>query len=266
MKLREQIGNAIGGLWAPFIHSLARLRHARMFHPDGQLFTGTLQPIAGSPFEATAQQLGRTVLARCSGALRRGGRESLDVLGIALRIHRGQTLGVHAVPTDQDLLFATIRSPLTMPLAPFTTHSHDFFANRYYAVSPFELDGNRRVEFRLDPIDHSPRTGSRADKLAAAVAADKAHFELSARKTLTRTWHPIALISLTETSELDQDELRFDPFQCGAGIVPVGLIHAIRKRAYAASQSGRPEREMLGGRTSHDAGGMMSAPLSTHVG
>jgi hypothetical protein len=267
MKIREQIGNAIGGLWAPFIHSLARLRHARMFHPDGQLFTGTLEPIAGSPYEATAQQLGRTVLARCSGALRRGGRESLDVLGIALRMHRGHKLRVHAVPTDQDLLFATIRSPLTMPLAPFTTHSHDFFANRYYAVSPFELEGLHRVEFRLDPIDHSPRTGSRAEKLAAAVAAGKAHFELSARKTLTRTWHPIALISFTAESHLDQEELRFDPFQCGAGIVPVGLVQAIRKRAYAASQSARHGEQAIGGaKTSHDASGMMSAPFSTHVG
>src|ERR1700753_3980336 len=76
MKIREQIGDAIGAVWAPFIHSLARLPHARMFRPEGQLFSGTLEPIAGSPYEATAQQLGRTVLARCSGALRRGGRES----------------------------------------------------------------------------------------------------------------------------------------------------------------------------------------------
>src|SRR5512141_2186410 len=82
MKIREQIGDAIGGLWAPFIHALARMRHARMFHPEGQLFSGTLEPITGSAYEATARQLGSTVLARCSGALRRGGRESLDVLGI----------------------------------------------------------------------------------------------------------------------------------------------------------------------------------------
>jgi len=241
MNLREQIGDTIGGLWAPFIHSLARLRHARMFHPDGQLFSGTLEPIAGSPYEATAHQLGRTVLARCSGALRRGGRESLDVLGIALRMHRGHKLKVHAVATDQDLLFATVRSPLLLPLSPVTTHSHDFFANRYYAVAPFELDGLHRVELRLDPIDHSPRTGTRAERLDAAVAADKAHFELSARRTLTRTWHAIALISLTAPCHLDQSELRFDPYQSGAGIVPVGLVNAIRKRAYAASRSVRPQ-------------------------
>jgi hypothetical protein len=257
MAIREQIGDAIGGLWAPFVHSLAQLRGARMFHPEGQLFSGALQPIAGSPYAATAQQLGRTVLARCSGALRRGGGESLDVLGIALRMHRGHKLAVHAVPTDQDLLFATIRSPFTMPLSPFTTHSHDFFANRYYAVAPFELEGLHRVELRLDPIDRSPRVGSRATKLDAAVAADKAHFELSARRTLTRTWHPIALISLTAPSTLDQTELRFDPYQCGAGIVPVGLVNAIRKRVYAASQAARPslDHHHLG----RPGGGMVAA-------
>jgi hypothetical protein len=237
--IREEIGDAIGGWWAPLIHTIARLRHARMFHPDGLLFTGELEPIAGSPYEATAQQLGRTVLARLSGALRRGDRENLDVLGIALRMHRGHKLKTHAVTTDQDLLFATIRSPLTLALSPFTTRSHDFLANRYYAVSPFELAGLHRVELRLVPVSRPVHEGTRADKLRAAVAAGEARFELAARPTLTRTWHPIAKIALLEPRELDQETLRFDPFQNGAGIVPVGLIHAIRKRAYAASQSAR---------------------------
>jgi len=265
MSIREQIGDAIGGLWAPFIHALAELRHARMFHPEGQLFSGTLDPIPGSPYQTVAQQLGRTVLARCSGALRRGGRESLDVLGIALRMHHGQTIGVQPVQGDQDLLFATIRSPFTMPLSPLTTRSHDYFANRYYAVAPFQLEGLHRVELRLDPIDRSPRTGSRADKLAAAVAAGKAHFELSARRTLTRTWHPLALVALTAPSELDQTALRFDPYQCGAGILPVGVVNAIRKRAYAASQSARPSRGMLAARSSRTAWHDECSP-SLHVG
>jgi len=34
-------------------------------------------------------------------------------------------------------------------------------------------------------------------------------------------------------------ELRFDPFRDGAEIVPVGFVHAIRRRAYAASQAVR---------------------------
>ena len=213
-----------------------------MFHPEGQLFSGELEVIPG-PYEAIAQQLGRSVLGRFSGALRRGGRESLDVLGIALRMHRGHKLRSHAIATDQDLLFATIRSPFTLALSPFTTHSHDFFANRYYAVSPFAIEGMHRVELRLSPISEPEADGSRAGKLRAAVAAGDARFELSARKTLHLGWTPIATIAFTKESAIDQDELHFNPFQNGAGIVPVGVIHAIRKRVYPASQAARPAHE-----------------------
>ena len=238
--IRERLGNAIGELWSPIVGGISRLRHARMFHPEGLLFSGELEPIAGSPYETFAQQMGRTVLARLSGALRRGGRESLDVLGIGLRMHRGHKLKTAAVATDQDLLFATIRSPLTMALSPFTTHSHDFFANRYYAVSPFALEGMHRVELRLSPITRPMHTGSRAEKLRAAVSAGEARFVLEARKTLHLGWEPIANITLTKESEIDQEALHFDPFQNGAGIIPVGVIHAIRRRVYAASQAARP--------------------------
>lgn len=241
--LREQLGDTIGGLWSPIVNRISHLRHARMFHPEGLLFSGQLEVVPGGPYEGIASQLGHTVLARLSGALRRGGRESLDVLGIGLRMHRGHKLKSHAVATDQDLLFATIRSPLTLGLAPFTTSSHDFFANRYYAVSPFALEGMHRVELRLSPIGKPAHEGSRADKLRAAVAAGDARFELAARKTLHFGWEPIAKITLTKESELDQEALRFDPFQNGAGIVPVGVIHAIRKRVYAASQAARPTHE-----------------------
>ena len=241
--LREQLGSTIGGLWSPIVNRISHLRHARMFHPEGLLFSGELEVIPGGPYEQIALQLGRTVLTRLSGALRRGGRESLDVLGIGLRMHRGHKLRVHAIATDQDLLFATIRSPFTMGLAPFTTSSHDFFANRYYAVSPFALEGMHRVELRLSPIMRPDHEGSRADKLRAAVAAGEAQFELAARKTLHFGWAPIAKITLTKESELDQETLRFDPYQNGAGIVPVGVVNAIRKRVYPASQAARPDHD-----------------------
>ncbi len=220
-----------------------------MFHPEGLLFSGELEVVAGGPYEQIASQLGRTVLARLSGALRRGGRESLDVLGIGLRMHRGHKLKTHAIATDQDLLFATIRSPLTLGLAPFTTSSHDFFDNRYYAVSPFAIEGMHRVELRLSPVMRPEHEGSRAEKLRAAVAAGEAKFELAARKTLHFGWEPIARITLLKESELDQETLRFDPFQNGAGIVPVGVVNTIRKLVYPASQAGRPDHEAEVGET-----------------
>lgn len=244
MALREQLGNAIGTAWSPIVNRISHLRHARMFHPEGLLFSGSLAVIPGSPYEELAGQLGHTVLARLSGALRRGGRERLDVLGIGLRMHRGHKLKTHAVATDQDLLFATIRSPFTMALAPFTTHSHDFFANRYYAVSPFALEGMHRVELRLSPVHRPEHEGTRADKVRAAVAAGEAVFELAARKTLHFGWEPVATITLTAESKLDQEALRFDPYQNGAGIVPVGVVNAIRQRVYPASQAARPHDDV----------------------
>ena len=96
-------------------------------------------------------------------------------------------------------------------------------------------------KLRLSPISKPDRDGSRAEKLSAAVAANDARFELSARKTLHVGWTPIATIAFTKPSAIDQDELHFDPFQNGAGIVPVGVIHAIRKRVYPASQAARPQ-------------------------
>ncbi|MEO8549548.1 MAG: hypothetical protein ABI678_06230 [Kofleriaceae bacterium] len=236
---RERLGERIGATWAPWIQKIARARHARMFHPDGQLFRGSLSAAADGPFADLADSLGSHVLARFSGALRRAPHESLDVLGIALRFSHTPIASVEPAADDQDLLFATILSPFTMGLSPLTTRSHDFFANRYHTVSPFALGDGRRVKFKLSPVTRSSHEGSRAADLAAAVNTGAARFDLAVRETLTRRWHPLARIALDAEAKLDQAALRFDPFQAGADIVPVGVIQAIRRRAYPASQAAR---------------------------
>lgn len=239
MSWREALGDAVGTCWAPWIYRIARLRHGRMFHPEGLVFRGRVDPCSGGPFAAVGRSLGSSVLARFSGALWKHGRERLDVLGIALRFSHVGVDSARPHAGDQDLLFATILSPLTMPLAPLMTHSHDFFANRYYAVAPFELPDRRRVKFRLTALEHPAHVGSREQQLRSAVAIGAARFELSARATLTRRWHLVAHVVLEADLEFDQSELRFDPFRDGAEIMPVGFVHAIRRRAYAASQAVR---------------------------
>lgn len=239
MSWREALGDAVGTCWAPWIHGVARLRHGRMFHPEGLVFRGRVDRCFGGPFAVAGRRLGSHVLARFSGALWKHGRERFDVLGIALRFSHVSVDTVRPHAGDQDLLFATILSPLTMPLAPLMTHSHDFFANRYHAVAPFELADRRRVKFRLTALEHPAHVGSREQQLRSAVAIGAARFELAARATLTRRWHQIAHVALEADLELDQGELRFDPFRDGAEIVPVGFVHAIRRRAYAASQAVR---------------------------
>ncbi|CAN5905449.1 hypothetical protein BH11MYX2_BH11MYX2_17470 [soil metagenome] len=236
---RERIGEAIGAAWAPLVRRIAAARHARMFHPDGLLFSGSVTAVVESPFVDVAAQLGPHVLARFSGALRRKGRESFDVLGVALRFSHAPIESVEAAAADQDLLFATILSPFTMPLSPLTTRSHDFLANNYYAVAPFSISDRRRVKFRIVALGHPVKSGTRAESLEAAVHAGGAHFTLEARETMHLRWHPIARIAIEREETLDQRSLRFDPYQDGAGIVPVGVVQAIRRRAYPASQSQR---------------------------
>lgn len=247
MQPREQLGQLIGRLWAPAIAAIARARHARMFHAVGRLCRGRFHPSAElGPHAEVANQLGRSVLVRCSPALSKRQREWFDVLGVALRFHDGPIDSVEPADGDQDLLFATIRSPFTMAFSPFVTDAHDYLGNRYWAVSPFALPGGERVELRLDPARPSPHAATRDDRLAAAIRAGAAWFTLRARRTLTRRWEPLGDVELVELvaddapGALDQERLRFDPFRAGAGLEPVGTVHAIRRAAYAASQRARP--------------------------
>ena len=234
---REHAGRALGVLAAPAVALIARLRRARMFHPEGHTFVGTSTPIAG-PFRSLSEQLGGRVLARLSPALWRGDFEHLDVLGLALRFRRGPgELDEDAQPGDQDLLTATIRSPLTMLLSPLFTDASDFVGSRYWAVSPFEYHG-AHIELRLTPVDPPRVAGNRVERLEVAVAAGRASWWLESRRTLHLTWHPVARINLRAPIELDQEALFFNPFR-GPVLRPVGLVHAIRRATYAASQRTR---------------------------
>jgi hypothetical protein len=243
--LRETIGDVIGQIWAPVISEIARLRGARTFHPVGHTFSGRIEPIIGGHFDALGARLDGRVLVRVSGALSKSEREWFDVLGIGLRIRpgRGPAITETAEPGDQDLLFATIRSPFTMALAPFATDASNFLQS-YWAVSPFSAPPVGKLELRLQPIGRGAIGGSRLNKLREAVRRNDAGWRLEARRTMTLDWHPVAVISLERETNLDQAALAFDPFRAGADIAPVGFVHAIRRAAYAASRRGRPQAEI----------------------
>ena len=239
---RETIGSLIGKLWAPAIARIAKARHARMFHPVGLTFAAIAEPVGTGLLRDVGETLAGRVLVRCSAALWKRPLERFEVLGIAMRFRGGRGPDLDAQPFigDQDLLFATIISPFTMPFSPFSTNAHDFLANNYWAVAPFAaLD--RRIKLRLVPAGSGIGEGMRNHRLRADVKADRAAFTLEARPTLRTGWQPIARIRLTHEVRVDQEALRFDPFRTGAGIVPVGLVHAIRRAAYSASQDARQE-------------------------
>ncbi len=241
---REAIGEAIGRWLAPAVAAIARRRNARMFHPDGHTFAGRVVAAGEGAYADLGQRLAGRALVRVGPALWRNGIEAFDVLGFAIRIRPGDGPALDHQPStlDQDLLFATIRSPLTMVFSPFTTDASDFAGNTYWAVSPFAIGDLRRVELRLRPVDPKRTKGTRVERLREAVRSGHALWQLEARRTLTLTWNSIAHVILERETSIDQAALRFDPFRSGAGIEPVGLVHAIRRAAYPASQHARPQR------------------------
>lgn len=225
---REAAGRAIGAVWSPVAAAISTVRHARTFHPDGIVCRGKVEPMLG-PYEVLGARLRGPVLARFSAALWKGAPRWFDVLGIALRFG-----------DDQDLLFATIRSPFTMLVSPLATETDDFLGNRYWAVSPFVVDDVGRMKFRLRPAVPTVADAPRATRLAHAVEHGAATFVLEARPVFRRHYHPVARVHLARLApEVDQDALRFDPFRAGRGIHPSGLVHAIRPGAYRGSQRGR---------------------------
>lgn len=228
----------IGEMLAPAAAALSRFRDARVFHPDGHTFAG-FSTVADGPFHELACELAGRVLARCSAALWREW-EHLDVLGMALRFRPGLGAELDDRPErgDQDLLTATIRSPFTMLASPLFTDASDFVGNKYWAVSPFDHEVGR-IELRLSPAGCvGARDGNRVQRLATAVRDGQAVWWLQARRTLTLGWHKVLRIQLDHEVDVDQEALAFDPFR--GTLRPVGVVHAIRRAVYDASQHARP--------------------------
>ena len=228
---------------APVTAAVSRWRRARVFHPDGVSYEASVTMDASTPteFRDLAKRLSGPALARFSGALWRRGVELPDVLGLALRFTRADRPSVDALADDQDLLLATMRSPLTIGVAAFSTNVHDYARNRFWGACPYDVGLKRAVKFRLSPqhggVDsHLPRD----ERLADAVKANESVWRLEIRHTFARRYQPLAIVTLKARARLDDESLRFSPFRSGRGVFPRGYIQAIRRATYASSQLARP--------------------------
>lgn len=234
-------------MMAPLTGAISAIRNSRMFHPSGLLCQAVVENVSQEPVaRAVAGRLGTSALMRLSSAWWKG-RDWPDVLGCALRFSNDVSR-VEPLPDDQDLLFATIRRPWTLPFAPLTTSFEDFLSNHYYAVSPFRESTLGRIEWRLVPEPGQSFGADREERLRRRVGAGTAAFQLEWAPYRPpfeafdeRAFRPLLRLQVTAIVSLDQERLRFDPFRNGRGIVPVGFIHWLRRATYASSQSARPK-------------------------
>jgi hypothetical protein len=240
----ERVGEVLGRLAGPVFAATSTARRARTFHPRGDCLDAIVERAANLPSEWTslAARLEGAAFVRFADALTKKKARWPDVLGCAIRF--GDVAPVD--DGDQDLLFATIKRPWTMPFSPFTTKVSDWLANDYFAVCPFEVDGTR-VYFRLRPRMRGAEDVGRGEHGAArrraslgqAISVGAASIQLEVGRGPRGPFVPIVDIHLTALWSVDPPDLHFDPFRDGRRIVPRGFVHALRRGVYAASQRAR---------------------------
>jgi hypothetical protein len=200
---------------------LARLRSARVFHPDGATFVGTVAfTNAHSP---TAGALGGTwpVHVRASKGLGTPG-EWPDVHGLAVRI-------VHE-EGPVDLLFATAGRRVPWILTP----SSGWCDHPYTTFLPYTV-ADRRVILRLDPdATDVARDGDVASILNAVASAP---VTFTVRESHGLSWQPIGTLTLESSAD---EEIAFDPvLHQHPRVRHSRLLAPLRHFAYAGSRRGR---------------------------
>ncbi len=242
------LGRAAGWLGAPAFGLVSLARRARTFHPRGATYVAAVEAHPNAPAElaSLAVRLSGPALVRFSGALWKHAHVLPDVLGCAIRFRASMRETAEPSAGDQDLLFATIRRPWTMPFAPLTTNVRDYLANDYFAVSPFDAALGRQVYLRVHPGHRSRlERGPRAERLDAEAALGDARFELDVSNGPYGPWSPAVTISLGHRADVDDEALRFRPFRTGRGVRPRGFVHALRRGVYAMSQLARPAHRSI---------------------
>ncbi|HVM10603.1 MAG TPA: hypothetical protein VM345_19240 [Acidimicrobiales bacterium] len=240
MRLFQRVVDAIA---APTIGvalgAASFARRARVFHPDGAAFQATIELDGGRPAVGACALTGpgrhRAVIRLSKGIGLPGATP--DILGFALRI-----LDAHGSGSHQDLLLVTSAAPavgrhLILP-------ARDFGGGFYSSILPYR-DGDDLLLFAIRPlwadgVDLDEMSSARFADVEEHLTAGRLRFELLAAD-LTGPWQPVGTIDVgRRLSEAEQEALRFNVFNTGESLRPAGVINAMRRSVYRASQTARP--------------------------
>lgn len=218
---------------AATFRTLSALRGRRVFHPDGAAFEATVTispsgPAYGVPLlDEPGSHPALVRLSRGAGLP----EPTPDVIGVAVRL-----VDVHGDGgLHQDLLLAGSRPQpgLRHLLVPGPG-----FADRHFStILPYRV-GTSTVIFGARSPDFGP-TGT-LDEVSALVDRGGLRLDLLTA-TLTGAWRPLGSVDVhRRLPQQDSDALRFNPWNTGGGMAPVGPFQRMRRAAYPASQSASP--------------------------
>jgi hypothetical protein len=234
-SLTEMLGHMGGYFLGVFTGSLSFLRQSRVFHPQGQTFL-----VEVNTFRPEVLRLHPYALMRLSSAIWKK-QEWRDTLGLALRFSPEPIFLPLPRGSDQDLLFASFDSTWKIFWSPLLTHYHDYLSNEYFAIAPFTTFNSPECYFKLVPNGSPFSHGSRTEKIREAMKNDQGRFTLMMQEK-NKGWINLAELKIKKEILIDQEALRFNPFQTGLGIEPMGFIQYLRIGAYRMSQMARPKR------------------------
>lgn len=244
-RFSEVLGLWAGSMLAPLVTVGSLLRQARVFHPRGIYFQAKTEPAqdVDPQFAQLADGLSKgDALMRLSAGLSKMRRGVLpDVLGVAVRFNTAANADFAVQEGTQDLLMATSRSVLTLPLAALRTNQDDFLANLYYGMGCFELADQTGMRLRLTPLKQSGSSGEdRYEMIRNAVGTDEVAFLLeTASAAKPDQWFPLVRIRLINEVQMDDHKMSFWPFYTGQDIRPQGFIQYMRPVPYLSSQWAR---------------------------
>ncbi|QBS42838.1 phosphodiesterase [Nocardia sp. CS682] len=207
----------------------AKLRHARVFHPDGLHLSGRLH--AESEYEHLFGTGERAVIARLSKGA--GTPGSLpDVLGLAFRV-----LDRHDEPWDFALATTGGGSLSKFLITP----ARGWVRARYGSLMPYRVGKTAPLWFFAEPDTGQPASASLAE-MTEHLREQPISFTLLASGVTGATMR-LAELTLRLSESADHRTDYFDPMlnhPDGVELLPK-IVGKVREFAYSGSRSGRGE-------------------------
>jgi hypothetical protein len=153
-----------------------------------------------------------------------------DLLGMSIRVPHAY--GRHR---PQDLMLVTSAD---LPLVHHVfLPASDAQARPYSSSLPFRAGEDL---FLIGALPHRvsprPKGGTDLERLARAAVTGRLRFELAIAPVMGRL-RAVATIEIGERLPRELDALRFDAWNCGGGLSPVGALNRMRSSAYPRSQA-----------------------------
>jgi hypothetical protein len=233
LNLPGQIAMDVAGhAVAAMLAALAAVRGGKAVHPHGESYRVRLV-IDGAAHAPRASQLLATpaehqAVMRFSRSLGMP-RPIPDLLGVSLRVLDAYGHGEH-----QDFLLVT---SVDLPvLHHLFVPARDVQQRPYSSSLPYRAgDDSFLVGVLPDPHSPRPQGDDELDRLKRAAATGRLTFALTTAAMGGR-FRRVGSLHVQEPLAPQVDALRFNPFHCGGGMSPAGVLNRLRDYAYPLSQ------------------------------